>query len=107
MDGGKCLMGVATAMEEEQLAAQRQTHLSCPIEARYCCPAREAVVKVYHVDAHVPKSWATEEHQNNQQVDQAAKTEESLVDSDSQYNGGFFIARWAHDTSEGRDTTYR
>ncbi|GAB0186981.1 hypothetical protein GRJ2_001163400 [Grus japonensis] len=33
------------------------------------------VVKVHHVDAHVPKSRATEEHQNNQQVDQAAKIE--------------------------------
>ncbi|KAK4831072.1 hypothetical protein QYF61_015270 [Mycteria americana] len=33
------------------------------------------VVKVCHIDAHVPKGQATEEHQNNQQVDQAAKTE--------------------------------
>ncbi|KAK4832972.1 hypothetical protein QYF61_026798 [Mycteria americana] len=33
------------------------------------------VVKVCHVDAHVPKSQATGEHQNNQQVDQAAKIE--------------------------------
>ncbi|GAB0208244.1 hypothetical protein GRJ2_003290100 [Grus japonensis] len=33
------------------------------------------VVKVRHVDAHIPKSRATEEHQNNQQVDQAAKIE--------------------------------
>ena len=31
------------------------------------------VVKVRHVDAHVPKSWATEEHLNNHQVDQAAR----------------------------------
>lgn len=29
-------------------------------------------VKVYHVDAHIPENWATEE-QNNQQVHQAAK----------------------------------
>jgi len=35
----------------------------------------QLVVKVRHVDAHVPKSRATEEHQNNQQVDQAVKTE--------------------------------
>jgi len=42
MDGGKCPMGVAAAMEEEQLAAQRQTHLGCPIVARYCCLAGEA-----------------------------------------------------------------
>jgi len=33
------------------------------------------VAKVRHVDAHVSKSRATEEHQNNQQVDQAAKIE--------------------------------
>jgi len=35
------------------------------------------VVKVCHVDANVPKSQTTEEHQNNQQVDQAAKIEEA------------------------------
>ncbi|GAB0208517.1 hypothetical protein GRJ2_003317400 [Grus japonensis] len=38
------------------------------------------IVKVCHVDAHVPKRWATEEHQNNQQVDQAAKIEVAQVD---------------------------
>jgi len=32
--------GRAAAMEKEQLAAQRQTHLGCPIMARYWCPAR-------------------------------------------------------------------
>ncbi|GAB0179225.1 hypothetical protein GRJ2_000387800 [Grus japonensis] len=37
------------------------------------------VVKVRHVDAHVPKSRATEEHQNNQQVDQAAKIDMAQV----------------------------
>ncbi|GAB0206545.1 hypothetical protein GRJ2_003120100 [Grus japonensis] len=38
------------------------------------------VVKVRHVDAHIPKSRATEEHQNNQQVDQAAKIEVAQMD---------------------------
>ncbi|GAB0210183.1 hypothetical protein GRJ2_003484100 [Grus japonensis] len=67
------------------------------------------VVKVCHVDAHVPKSRATEEHQNNQQVDQAAKIEVAQVDLDWQRKGELFIARWAHDTSghQGRDATYR
>ncbi|GAB0209336.1 hypothetical protein GRJ2_003399300 [Grus japonensis] len=67
------------------------------------------VVKVHHVDAHVPKSRATEEHQNNQQVDQAAKIEVAQVDLDWQHKGELFIARWAHDTSghQGRDATYR
>ncbi|KAK4807025.1 hypothetical protein QYF61_000354 [Mycteria americana] len=57
------------------------------------------VVKVHHVDAHIPKSWATEERQNNQQVDQAAKIEEAQVDLDWQHKGELFIAQWAHDTS--------
>ncbi|KAM9591252.1 uncharacterized protein ACIBXB_006123 [Morphnus guianensis] len=67
------------------------------------------VVKVRHVDAHVPKSRATEEHQNNQQADQAAKTEVSQVDLDWQRRGELFMAQWAHDTSghQGRDATYR
>ncbi|KAK4806877.1 hypothetical protein QYF61_012598 [Mycteria americana] len=67
------------------------------------------VVKVRHVDAHVPKSQATEEHQNNQQVDQAAKIEVAQVDLDWQHKGELFTAHWAHDTSghQGRDATYR
>ncbi|KAK4815664.1 hypothetical protein QYF61_005410 [Mycteria americana] len=66
------------------------------------------VVKVRHVDAHVPKSRATEEHQNNQQVDQAAKIEVAQVDLDWQHKGELFIAQWAHDTSgHQRDATDR
>ncbi|GAB0209418.1 hypothetical protein GRJ2_003407500 [Grus japonensis] len=67
------------------------------------------VVKVRHVDAHVPKSRATEEHQNNQQVDQAAKIEVAQVDLDWQCKGELFIAWWACDTSghQGRHATYR
>ncbi|GAB0208806.1 hypothetical protein GRJ2_003346300 [Grus japonensis] len=67
------------------------------------------VVKVCLVDAHVPKSQAAEAHQNNQQVDQAAKIEVAQVDLDWQHKGELFIARWAHDTSghQGRYRTYR
>lgn len=72
-------------------------------------PVENLTVKVRHVDAHVPKSRATEEHQNNQQVDQAAKIEVAQGDLDWQHKGELFIARWAHDTSghQGRDATYR
>jgi len=67
------------------------------------------VVKFHHVDAHVPKSRATDKHQNNHQVDQAAKIEVAQVDLHWQHKGEVFIARWAHDTSghQGRDMTYR
>ncbi|GAB0207714.1 hypothetical protein GRJ2_003237100 [Grus japonensis] len=66
-------------------------------------------VQVCHVDAHIPKNLATEDHQNNQQVDQAAKIEVAQVDLDWQRKGELFIARWALDTSghQGRDATYR
>jgi len=69
----------------------------------------QLVVKVPHVEAHVPKSWATEEHQNNNQVDQAVKIEVAQVDLDWQHKDELFIAWWAHDTSghQGRDATYR
>ncbi|XP_010581152.1 PREDICTED: 7SK snRNA methylphosphate capping enzyme [Haliaeetus leucocephalus] len=67
------------------------------------------VVKVRHVDAHVPKSQATEEDQSNQQADQATKIKVSQVDLDWHHKGELFMARWAHDTSghQGRDATYR
>jgi len=53
----------------------------------------QLVVKVCHVDAHDAKSRATEEHQNNHQVDQAAKTEVAQVHLDWQHKGELFIAR--------------
>ncbi|PKU29712.1 hypothetical protein llap_19983 [Limosa lapponica baueri] len=65
------------------------------------------VVKVRHVDAHVPMSRATEEHRNNQQVDQAAKIFQT--DLDWEHKGELFLAWWAHDTSghQGRDDMYK
>ena len=65
-------------------------------------------LKVHHVDAHMPKSRATEEHRNNEQVDKAAKIEVAQVDLDWECKGELFVARWAHDTSGhlGRDATY-
>ncbi|RMC10938.1 hypothetical protein DUI87_12651 [Hirundo rustica rustica] len=66
-------------------------------------------VKVRHVDAHIPKSRANEEHRNNKQVDRAAKIEVSKIDLDWEHKGELFLARWAHDASghQGRDATYK
>ncbi|RMB94859.1 hypothetical protein DUI87_28663 [Hirundo rustica rustica] len=66
-------------------------------------------VKVRHVDAHIPKSRANEEHRNNEQVDRAAKIEVSKIDLDWEHKGELFLARWAHDASghQGRDATYK
>jgi len=61
------------------------------------------------MDAHIPKIRASKEHQNNHQVDQAAKIEAAQVDLDWKHKGELCIAQWAHDTSghQGRDATYR
>ncbi|RMC14805.1 hypothetical protein DUI87_06981 [Hirundo rustica rustica] len=66
-------------------------------------------VKVRHVDAHIPKSRANEEHRNNEQVDRAAKIEVSKIDLDWEHKGELFLARWAYDASghQGRDATYK
>ncbi|RMC15407.1 hypothetical protein DUI87_07598 [Hirundo rustica rustica] len=67
------------------------------------------IMKVRHVDAHVSKSQANEEHHNNEQMDKAAKVKVSQVDLDWQHKGEVFLAHWAHDASghQGRDATYR
>jgi len=57
-------------MAADQLATQKQTHLGHFI-VDISAWVENMVVKVCHVDAYVPKSCATEEHQNNQQVDWA------------------------------------
>ncbi|XP_064901556.1 uncharacterized protein LOC135577261 [Columba livia] len=57
----------------------------------------------------MPKSRSTEEHQNNQQADQAAKIKVAEVDLDWQHKGELFLTRWAHCASEHRgwDATYK
>ncbi len=63
------------------------------------------ILKVCPVDAHVPKSWATEEQQNNHQVDLVAKIEAAQVDLGWQHKGLLFLAQCVHETlgHQGRD----
>ena len=66
-------------------------------------------VKVHHVDAHVPKNRATEEHRNNEQVDNVVRIEVAQMDLDWDHKGELFVAQWAHATSGhlGRGAMYR
>lgn len=70
MDGGKHSVVVATAMEAGHLTVVWYTSLGCWIMARRCCSGRECDCKSTSQDAHVPKSWGTEEHWKNEQVTQ-------------------------------------
>ncbi|GAB0208828.1 hypothetical protein GRJ2_003348500 [Grus japonensis] len=92
----------------EEVSEKGKKIIQILLQAGFAIKPKKLVVKVRHVDAHIPKSRATEEHQNNQQVDQAAKIEVAQVDLDWQHKGELFIARWAHDPSghQGRDATY-
>ena len=67
------------------------------------------VIKVCHVDAHVPKRRDTEVQKNNYQVDQGARIKVVQIDLDWQNKGELFLARWAHEISghQGRDATYK
>ena len=49
------------------------------------------VVIEHHIDSHVPKSCASEEHQNNQQVDWATGIEVTQVDLDWQHKDELFL----------------
>lgn len=49
------------------------------------------------MDAHVRKSQAAEEHQNNQQVERAAKVEVARLDLDWSHKGKLFVGQWACD----------
>ncbi|GAB0207085.1 hypothetical protein GRJ2_003174100 [Grus japonensis] len=119
IEGGRLLYGVLHD-ESQKLLKEKPWKQSnwqrrgkpiwaAPLWQDIAARLEKLVVKVRHVDAHVPKNLATEDHQNNQQVDQAAKIEVAQVDLDWQRKGELFIARWAHDTSghQGRDATYR
>lgn len=66
-------------------------------------------LKECHVDTHVPKSCATEEHQNNELIDKAAKIGIAQLDLVWERKTELFIAQWAHETSGylGRDVIHR
>ncbi|GAB0203747.1 hypothetical protein GRJ2_002840300 [Grus japonensis] len=116
---GKLLYGVPhdkllRPLKEKQWKKANWQHSGKPIWAAalwqdIAAWVENMAVKVRHVDAHMPKSSATEEHRNNEQVDKAAKTEVAQVDLDWEHKGELFVARWAHETSGhlGRDATYR
>lgn len=99
-------LGVAGLMEKGQLATQRETHLGCWNVARHHYLGREVGLKICHIDAHIPKSWATKEHCNNGEVGQAAKIK---ADMDWRHKGEQFLAWWAHHTSchQGSNITHR
>jgi len=72
-------MGLATAVATKQL--QRRGKPIWAAEWWKCMSAwiKNMVVKVLHVDAHVPKSQASEEQQSSHQVDWAAKILAQMV----------------------------
>lgn len=76
---------------------------------RHCFLNKEYVVEVCCVDTHVHKSWATEEQQNNHQVDQAGRIKVAQIDFYWQHKCELFLAQWAHEIlgHHGRDATYK
>ncbi|XP_054244819.1 centromere protein I [Indicator indicator] len=98
IESGRLLYGV---LHDKLLKLLKEKDIATRIE--------NMTLKVRHVDAHVPRSRANEEHQNNEHVDKAARIDVAQVDLDWERKGELFVARWAHETSGhlGRDATYR
>lgn len=48
------------------------------------------IMKVPYIEMDTPKNWATEEHQNNQNVHQATKTEVTRVDQNWSRRENYF-----------------
>lgn len=80
---------------------------AAPLWRDVAAQIEKLVVKVRHVDARIPNSRATEEHQNSQHVYRAAKIEVAQVDLNWQNNGELFIAWWALDTSGHQEMRLR
>lgn len=66
---------------------------------RYYCLGGEPGCERPFRETDAPKKWSTEEHENNQKVYQAAKTEVTQVD---QYEGKLFLAWCTHGTSDNQ-----
>jgi len=96
------LWGVAAAMEEEQLAAQRQTYLGCPIVARCGCPSGAGGCKRASRGRPLRNIKTTTRWIRLPRL----KLLRWIWTGNTRMNS---IARWAHDTSDhqGRDATYR
>ncbi|KAJ7400197.1 hypothetical protein BTVI_107525 [Pitangus sulphuratus] len=92
-------------MEKGQLARQG----CCIVAGHHCTGGKHDSLKVHHVDAHMSKDCAPEEHQNHEQVDKVAKIGIVQVDMDWEWKGELFIAQCDHETSGhlGRDATHR
>jgi len=66
-------------------------------------------LQVRHVDAHMPKKHAAEEHRNNEQVAKAVKIEVAPVELDWEHKSKLLVAGWTQKTSGHlrRAATYR
>ena len=62
-------MGVVTAGEQNKWQQRGKPIWAAELWKDIAARIKNMVVKVRHVDAHVPKSRATEEQQNNHRVD--------------------------------------
>ena len=72
MDGGECLMGWLQQWEQNNWQRRGKPVWTAELWKDIAARIKNIVVKVRHLDAHVPKNQATEEQKNAHQVDRAA-----------------------------------
>ena len=77
---GKILRGWLQQWKQSNWQHRGKPIQASPLWQDIAAQLEKLAVEVHHMDAHVNKSRASEEHQNNEQVDQAAKIEVAQVD---------------------------
>ena len=87
------LWGWLQQWEQNNWQQRRKPAWAAELRKDIAARIKNMIAKVHHVDAHVPKNRATEEQQNNHQVDRTAKIEVAQIDLDWHNKGELFLAR--------------
>jgi len=94
MDSGKYLGGWLQRWKQSNWQGRGKPIWAVPLWQDIVAWLEDLIVKVRHINAHVPKSWAAEECQNDQQVDQAAKSKVAQAALNWQHMGELLLAQW-------------
>lgn len=93
MDGGKCSLGWLQQQKQNNWQRRGETIWAAALWKDTAAWVENMVVNVCHINDHLSKSYATEEHRNKQQVDQATGIEMiQVVFFDWQHNSELFLA---------------
>lgn len=90
MCSGKCLVGWLQWWKQSDWQHKGKAIWAATLWQDTAALMENLIMKVPYIEMDTPKNWATEEHQNNQKVHQAAKTEVTRVDQNWSRRENYF-----------------